>query len=103
VITMIRRVDVHPEMLDEQASLVEDQVGDRQRAQRVADGFRLDVEAPAPLRLSGEHVRNHYSNHGVTSTERIGGKCLTPSTHLSPSVSAKNEPLWVPKYSDCSS
>jgi hypothetical protein len=64
--------------------------------QRLANGLRFDVETRPALRLRGEHARNRYPDHGVTSTDRIGGRCRTPSTQISPSVNAKNEPLWVP-------
>ena len=96
-LAMVRPVDVHVEMLHQLASLVEDEIRDGERAQRVPDRLRLDVEALAPLRLRGEHGRNHHLDHGATSTDRIGGRCRAASTHRSPSVSAKSEPLWVPK------
>ena len=97
LVAMVGPVDVDVYMPVQLASLIEEQVGDGELAECLADGLRLNVEATPALRLRREHARNSYTDHSVTSTERIGGRCRTPSTHVSPSVRAKNEPLCVPK------
>jgi hypothetical protein len=90
-------IDIHVEMAIQLSSLVEEEVREGQCAQRFPDVLRLDVEASPTLRLRREHGWNLYLDHVATSTDRIGGRCRIASTQLSPSVRAKNEPLWVPK------
>jgi hypothetical protein len=60
-------------------------------------GLCLDLEALPALRLGSEDARKRYLDHAVTSTNRIGRRCRTASTHLSLSRRTKNEALWVPK------
>ncbi len=93
----VRPVEVNVQVAIQRASLVEQQVGNRKSMQRLAHGPRLHVVSLSALRLRGEHARNRYADHCATSTDRIGGRWRTASTHSWPSVSAKNEPLWVPK------
>src|ERR1700759_1916198 len=100
---MVLAIDVHVEMLVHLASLIERQIGHGERVERVSDGRGLDVEARLARRLRREDAGDHYPDHAVTSTDRIGGRCRAASTPLSPSVRAKNEPLWVPKYTDSGS
>src|SRR5689334_19170330 len=100
---MVRAVDIHIQVRCQDASLVEDEVRDGQRAQRIANGPRVHVKALAAACLRREHARNRYRDHAATSTDRIGGRCRTASTHVSPLVRAKKEPLWVPKYTDSAS
>ena len=92
-VSRVRSVDVDVDVPPQLPSLVEHEIRDRERAQRLPNGLDLDVEMLSPARLGGQQARNDYPDHRVTSTDRIGGKWRTASTHRSPFVSAKNEPL----------
>jgi hypothetical protein len=93
----VHPVDVHAQMLTPLIPLVKEEVGDGERPQRISHSLCLDLKALPAVRLRGQDARNLYPDHAVTSTERIGGRWRAASTHLSPSASAKREPLWVPK------
>ena len=89
-------VDVHerPDL----AALVEDEVGDREGAERIGDRARLDLEAALPADLRSEHPREEYYCQSAASTERMGGSCDAASAQLSPpSADTNTEPLCVPK------
>src|SRR5262245_65651272 len=89
-------VDVH--QLPKPAALVEDEVGDREGAERRADRVCFDLEAALPADLCGEHPRKEDYRQSAASTERMGGRCVAASTQVSPrSALAKTEPLCVPK------
>src|SRR5712691_9507838 len=85
------------------ASLVKEKVSNGQCPQRLPHRRCLDVEAPPAASLVGEDARDNYLDHCVTSTDRMGGRYRAASIHVSPSASAKKEPLWVPKYSESAS
>jgi hypothetical protein len=50
-------VDVDVDERAELAALVEEEIGDRQRPQRVSDRRRLELEPALPARLFGEQGR----------------------------------------------
>jgi hypothetical protein len=88
-------VDVHePAQL---AAFVEDEIGDRQRAKRVAHRRRIELEAILPAGFGREQGREEYYGRVPTSTDRIGGSCEAASCQLSPASGLTNtEPLCVP-------
>ena len=78
--------------------LVEAEVADRQRAQRVPEPRRLDVELALPARLAREQRGEPDYGHSAVSTERIGGSQRAASCHDSPaSRDVSTEPVCVPK------
>ena len=69
---MVRAVDIEIEMLNQRPLLIEEQVRDGERAQRITDGLGFNLETLATVRLCGEQARNDYRDHVGTSTESIG-------------------------------
>ena len=86
-------VDVHER--PQRSRLVEDEVADGKGPQRVAEGRRLELEAPPPASLGREQRRQEDYGQSTASTERIGGSWLATSLHV-PSRRAKTDPLCVP-------
>jgi hypothetical protein len=56
-------VDVDVDERAHLAVLVEDEVADRERTQRVADRRRVHLEALPPARLRGEQARDEDDRH----------------------------------------
>src|SRR5262245_55138408 len=78
-------VDVDVDEVAQLPGLVEEQVGDGQRAECGAHGRRLDLEGVPAAGLTREQSRqsNRYC-HSPTSTERIAGRWRAASIHSSP-------------------
>jgi hypothetical protein len=76
--------DVHewPEL----ALLVEEQVGNRERAKSFLGRRRVQLEAPASAGLRGQERREQDYCDWPTSIERIGGRLLATSTQSVPAV-----------------
>src|SRR5437588_4806456 len=97
LLACVSSVDVHVEESAPLAPSIEEEICDRERAQRFAESGRVDVEPCPTIRLRGEDAGQDYLGHSVTSTEKIGGRWRAASTHRPPSVRAKTEPLCVTK------
>lgn len=89
-------VDVHEG--SEDSALVQEEVGDGECGDCLADRRRLELEALPPSCLAGEDRReDDYDRQTPTSTDRTGGSCDAISDQLLPSsADAKTEPLCVP-------
>src|SRR5439155_16651868 len=96
-------VDVDVDQPAQVAVLVEQEVGDRELAERISDRRRFELEPFLPARLRCEHRGQQNDRHGyapAASTERIGGRSRAASTHSPPPCGeVQTEPFWVPKYS----
>ena len=89
-------VDVHE--ASQLAALVEEEVGDRQRPERLSDRRRRDLEATAAAGLGREERRQEDYGQEQTSTEKTGGSWLAASSQVSPaSGETKTDPLCVPR------
>ena len=89
-------VDVHERA--ERAALVEEQVRDRKRVQRLRDRGRVGLEPGAAARLCRQERRQQDYGQSATSTERIGGRFRAVSVHVPPSPAPRTqtEPPCVP-------
>ena len=76
---------------------VEDEVGDRQLAEGVAQGRAVAFEPASPAGLGREQRREDDYGQSATSTERIGGSWLAASIQRPSRGSTKTEPLCVPR------
>lgn len=91
-------VEVDVDEAAQLAVLVEQEVGDRQCLEHLAEGRAFHLEIPLPAGLVGDERGNSDYDHSPTSTDRIGGSWRATSSHSSPSFGeTKTEPLWVPK------
>ena len=86
-------VDVHERA--HLARLVEDEVGNRERTQRVPDRRGVELEPALTAGLGGEQARQQDYGQGDASTERTGGRLVTACT-ASPWRSAYTSPLCAP-------
>ena len=96
-LTRVDPVDVDVHELPEAALLVEEQVGDGEGAQRVANRAGVRLEAVPPACLRGEQRRQDDYGHSATSIDSTGGSWRAASIHSSPSFGETNtDPLCVP-------
>ena len=77
--------------------LVEEEIRDRQAAERVRDRARVYLEASLAAGLRREQRRQQDYDQSATSTERIGGRLRATSVHLPSRERAKTEPLCIPR------
>jgi hypothetical protein len=66
--------------------LVEEQVGDRERPQRLPDRAGIDLESVAAARLRREQRGEENYGDSATSTERIGGRFSAISSQSAPAL-----------------
>jgi hypothetical protein len=85
VLAGVDAVEVDVDERTKCAVLVEDQIGDRQRAESLADGRRVDLEAALPAGLVAQDPREEDYGDSPTSIERMDGRSRATSVHSSPS------------------